>query len=130
METPLAGAKANAIRPAGKSCYTSTVATLRITRPGGGFRDALRAYRVIVDDEEVGKVRRGQTIEIPTAPGSHRVRAALGYIVGGDVGSETFEIVVADDEVADLSVRPIGSPVYKPGDIGGRRTSYLEVGPP
>jgi hypothetical protein len=105
------------------------MATLRVTRPGGGFRDALRAYRIIIDDQDAGKIRRGQTIDIPTTPGSHRIRAALAYVAVGDVGSETIEITLGDDEVADLAVRPIGSPIYKPGDIGSRRTSYLELQP-
>jgi hypothetical protein len=101
--------------------------TLRVTRPAGKVRDILRAYRIIVDDEEVGKVRSGRTIDVPVGPGRHQVRAALGYVAGGDVGSEVFELELTDDEVADLLVQPLGSPIYKPGDIGGRRTSYLEV---
>jgi hypothetical protein len=103
------------------------MSTVRVFRPAGKVRDILRAYRIIVDDEEVGKVRSGRTIEVPVEPGRHQVRAALGYVAGGDVGSEVYDLELRDGEVAELVVQPLGSPIYKPGDIGARRTSYLEL---
>ena len=105
------------------------MAFVRVSRPGSGLRDLLRAYRVLIDDEEVGSVRRGQMIEVPTSAGSHRVRAALGYLGAGDVGSEQLVIELGREDVADLVVEPLGSPIYKPGSIGARRTSYLVVRP-
>jgi hypothetical protein len=103
------------------------MAIVRVSRPSGGIRDLLRAYRVLIDDEEVGSVRRGQTIEVQTPGGAHRVRAALGYVGAGDVGSEPLAINLGPADTVDLVVEPVGKPVYKPGDIAARRTSYLAV---
>lgn len=102
------------------------MATIRVSRPSG-IRDALRAYRVLLDGEEVGSVRGGQSVEVTTTQGSHRLAAALGYLLVGAVGSEPLEITVTDDAVAAFVVRPIGSPVFKPGDARYRRSSYLEI---
>jgi hypothetical protein len=105
------------------------VATVRVTRPSGRLRDVLRAYTILLDDEKVGSVRSGQSLEVSTTPGPHRLRAALSYLAVGDVGSEPIEIALADDVVAEFLVQPTGSPVFKPGDVRGRRTSYLELVP-
>jgi hypothetical protein len=104
------------------------VATVRVTRPSGRLRDVLRAYTIRLDDEKVGSVRSGQSLEVSRTPGPHRLRAALSYLAVGDVGSEPIEIALADD-VAESLVQPTGSPVFKPGDVRGRRTSYLELVP-
>ena len=35
--------------------------------------DALRAYKVVVDGETAGKVRRGKRVRVDVAPGQHEV---------------------------------------------------------
>lgn len=107
----------------------SHMATLRVTRPSGRIRDSLRAYTILLDDQKVGDVRSGQTLEVSTTQGPHRLRAVLSYLLVGDVGSEPIEITLADRAVAEFLVQPVGSPVFKPGDAFGRRTSYLELVP-
>lgn len=37
------------------------------------FRDMLRSYEVLVDDQPVGSIRRNQTLEIPVSPGTHTI---------------------------------------------------------
>jgi hypothetical protein len=64
-------------------------------------------------------VRSGQSLDVSTTPGPHRLRAALSYLAVGDVGSEPIEIALADDGVAEFLVQPTGSPVFKPGDVRG-----------
>jgi hypothetical protein len=100
-----------------------------VTRPPRAVRDRLRAYTILLDDQNVGSVRRGQSLEVSTTPGPHRLHAVLRYLLVGDVGSESIELTAADGAVAEFLVRPIGPPVYKPGDVFGRRTSYLELVP-
>ncbi len=100
-----------------------------VTRPSGRVRDVLRAYTILLDDQKVGSVRSGQSLEVSTTPWPHRLRAVLSYLAVGDVGSEPIEIVLADSVVAEFLVQPTGSPVFKPGDVRGRRTSYLELVP-
>jgi hypothetical protein len=105
------------------------VATVRVTRPSGRVRDVLRAYTILLDDQKVGGVRSGQSLDVSTTPGPHRLRAVLSYLVVGDVGSEPIEIVLADDVGAEFLVQPTGSPVFTPGDARGLRASYLEIVP-
>jgi hypothetical protein len=100
-----------------------------VTRPPRAFRDRLRAYSILLDDEPVGSVRSGQSLDVPTTPGPHWLRAVLIYLAVGAVGSEPIDLTVDEGVVAEFLVQPIGPPVYKPGDAAGRRTSYLEVVP-
>ena len=54
--------------------------TIRLTREPRGWRaDRLRAYSVVVDSQAVGKIRRGQTLELPVAPGAHSVQIAIDW---------------------------------------------------
>lgn len=105
------------------------MATLRVTRPAGGLRDSLRAYRISLDGQDAGTIRRGQSLDVTTTPGSHQLQASLGYLLVGDAGSQPVEVTVTDDAVAEYIVRPIGAPVIKPGDVRYRRSSYLELVP-
>lgn len=74
-------------------------------------------------------MRSGQSLEVTTTPGLHRLRAVPSYLAVGDVGSEPIDITVDEGVAAEFLVQPIGPPVYKPGDAAGRRISYLEVVP-
>ena len=105
------------------------MATVRVTRPSGGFRDSLRAYRISLDERDVGSLRRGQSLDVTTTPGPHRLQASLGYLLVGNAGSEPLEITVTDETVAEYIVRPLGAPIIKPGDVRYRRSSYLELVP-
>jgi hypothetical protein len=43
------------------------------------FADWLRAYIVIIDDEEVGRVRSGREISLPVAPGRHTMHLRIDW---------------------------------------------------
>ena len=50
-----------------------------VLRRGGGFRDILRAYRIIVDGREVGKINRNSEIRIPVSAGKHAVQLKIDW---------------------------------------------------
>jgi hypothetical protein len=50
--------------------------------------DWLRAYKVIVDGEEVGSIRRGQEAVFDLAPGPHRMSLRIDW-----AGSNELELV-------------------------------------
>jgi hypothetical protein len=52
---------------------------IRITRVGGPYRDALRAYRVEIDGHRAGAIRPGQTVDFPIPPGEHGVRLTVDW---------------------------------------------------
>lgn len=55
------------------------MATIAVRRRPGGQRDIFRAYRIIVDGEAVGKIKRGQSREIQVVPGAHSVMIAIDW---------------------------------------------------
>jgi hypothetical protein len=57
----------------------ATLPLIRITRPGGPYRDSLRAYRVEIDGQKAGIIRPGQTIDFPVPPGEHGVRLTVDW---------------------------------------------------
>jgi hypothetical protein len=50
------------------------MATIEIRRSPSGWRDAARSYKILVDEEEVGRVRRGEAARLPLGPGAHVVQ--------------------------------------------------------
>ena len=63
--------------------------TIRIERRGT-VRDLMRAYRIVVDGTEVGRVRRGETLDVAVTPGRHVVAARIDW-----TGSPDVEVTVA-----------------------------------
>jgi hypothetical protein len=74
---------------------------IRLTRDPGGWRDRLRAYSVVVDSEAAGELRRGQTIELPVAPGGHSVQIAIDW-----GRSPPLDVDVDPGEIVDLRCAP------------------------
>ena len=79
-------------------------AHLTVSRPAGAFRDAVRAYRVMVDGALVGHVRGGETLHVPISPGRHRVEARIDWS-----GSRAVEFEAAAGGEARFTVRPAGN---------------------
>lgn len=75
--------------------------TIRVTREPGVWRDRLRAYSVVVDSQAAGKVRRGQTLELPVAPGAHSVQIAIDW-----ARSPALDVEVAPGQTVDLRCAP------------------------
>ena len=48
-------------------------ATIAMSRKRGGSRDWFRSYVIMVDSNLVGKVKRGQRVELPVSEGQHEL---------------------------------------------------------
>jgi hypothetical protein len=48
------------------------MALIQITR-GPGYGDGLRAYRIVIDGEQRGKIGRGETVDIEVPSGPHEL---------------------------------------------------------
>ncbi len=75
---------------------------LVVRRPGGVWRrDLLRSYRLDVDGEPRGAVRRGQVLELEVPAGRHAVRARIDW-----TGSPTLEVDVGPGASVIVVVKP------------------------
>jgi hypothetical protein len=62
----------------------------------------LRAYRVRIDGDPVGKIAAGETMDFPVPPGEHRVRLTLDKFWG----SRPVVLQVREGELAEFACRP------------------------
>jgi hypothetical protein len=62
--------------------------TLRVTRDPAKWRDKWRAYRILVDGVQVGKVRRGESASVALTPGAHRVRLRIDWCTSPELAVE------------------------------------------
>jgi hypothetical protein len=75
------------------------MALLRITRKSE-FKDFLRAYKVIVDGNVVGRIRHGETKEFPVTSGEHDLSLRIDWC-----GSDEFHFTVAEGDVINFNAR-------------------------
>ena len=59
------------------------------------YADGLRAYRIVVNGQEVARVSPGQSVDIPVRPGTHSVVAKIDWC-----SSPTLTCSVKPGEVA------------------------------
>jgi hypothetical protein len=76
------------------------VAAIRLERRPDAWSDRARAYKVAVDDEVVGSVRRGEDRVFDVTPGRHRVRLHIDW-----ARSEPVEVDVAEGAEVRLTCR-------------------------
>jgi hypothetical protein len=69
------------------------------------FRDSMRAYRIYIDGQKVGRVRNDATSEFEVAPGEHQVQLRIDLC-----RSTTVTVQVPQDGSSVVSAGP-GSPV-------------------
>jgi len=62
------------------------VGTIQVTRVPRGRRDRLRAYSILIDSQEAGKIRPAQTLELPVEPGPHSVQIAIDWARSPEIG--------------------------------------------
>jgi hypothetical protein len=55
------------------------MAEVYVERERGGFNDRFRAYRVVLDGETVGRVKRGESLSLTTNPGEHELYFAIDW---------------------------------------------------
>ena len=62
-----------------------------VTRPRNRYVDFFRAYRILVDDEEVARIRRGRTVTFRIPEGTHRIRAKIDWCGSNEITFEARE---------------------------------------
>lgn len=78
-------------------------AVVILSRAKGGRRDILRSYKVVVDDEQVGTIKRGQRLELPVAAGRHVLTLAIDWC-----RSRPLQLDLAAGESVELTCAPAG----------------------
>ena len=86
--------------------------TIRVSRRRTRWRDVARSYKVLIDDEPVGKVRRGRAADFPVQPGRHRLRLKIDW-----KGSDELSVQVGPGEVALFVCQPNGTAVTAGPDL-------------
>ena len=78
----------------------SQITLKRLRRPVG---DVLRAYKVVIDGNTVGDIRRGETKTFDVAPGQHEIHLEIDW-----AQSRNLELNLSSGDVASLtcSARP------------------------
>jgi hypothetical protein len=76
-------------------------ATIHVQRTPDGYTDSLRAYKVLVDGQVQGRLKRGESVDVQVAPGVHTVRMAVDWC-----RSRQHTVEVADGGTAVLEAAP------------------------
>lgn len=65
-------------------------ARITVARKPGGYVDRARAYKVLIDGQEVGKLKAGESHMAEVPPGSHEVQMKVDWAsspaIGFDLG--------------------------------------------
>ena len=81
------------------------MSAIRIERSRGAYTDSLRKYKVIIDGDVVGKVRRGEEKSFPVAPGEHWVRLKIDW-----GSSQPVDVSLAEGQEVSLYCEPRAKP--------------------
>jgi hypothetical protein len=73
--------------------------SLRIIRDSG-YADRFRAYRIVLDGKHIGKIKDGETKELPIPSGQHNLSIRVDWL-----GSKTLQFTNSDGEVVTFCVR-------------------------
>jgi hypothetical protein len=78
---------------------------ISVRRGENGYQDRFRAYRLIIDGQRAGKLKRGQSIQIGVEPGTHSVQMSIDWC-----SSKTLDVDVAVGARINLLCRPASDP--------------------
>ncbi len=82
---------------------------LELKRSDAGWDDAARAYKVIIDGKEAGKILKGQTLQFDLAPGHHTLRLKIDWCSSREL---IFDVAEGKTVYAECA------PAKKPALIG------------
>jgi hypothetical protein len=97
-------------------------ATIVLSRKREGYRDFLRSYVVLVDSEEVAKIKRGQTVELPITAGSHEVFLKIDWC-----RSPALHIQASPGEVVKLFCEPGVKPGTSVQEAMANNDTYISL---
>ena len=73
-------------------------ATIHVERKPGGFGDRARKYMVVVDGQEKGKLKHGESLDVPIEAGAHQVNGRVDKLWR----SEKLDLELAEGESATI----------------------------
>jgi hypothetical protein len=97
-------------------------ALIVLSRKQRSWRDILRRYLVMLDGEQVAKVRRGQVIELPVSAGQHAIFLKIDWC-----SSPTVEVDAQPSEAIRLRSEPAGSALYDLFAIVSNAEAYIAL---
>jgi len=59
--------------------HAAPLTTITVQRSPGGYRDRMRAYKILIDNQAVGTVKPGESVTTAAAPGTHTVRMKVDW---------------------------------------------------
>jgi hypothetical protein len=75
------------------------MATLNIIRDSG-YADRLRAYKIVLDEQEVGEIKNGEAKTLAIPPGQHQLSFKIDWC-----GSQTVQFAVAEGGSSTFTVK-------------------------
>ena len=93
---------------AGKRCsqISRHVPRVRVSRDDKPFPDRLRSYRVVLDGDTVGRVKRGETVTVQADVGQHELHLAIDW-----ARSPSIELELAEDDERIIRCWPNAKPL-------------------
>src|SRR3954452_23086889 len=98
------------------------MASLTIERAANAWVDRARAYKVMVDGNEVGSVKRGETQTFQVPPGPHEVHMKIDW-----TRSPSVEADFAEGTDVRLHVKPNANPFTVLWYVIFARKKYLSL---
>jgi hypothetical protein len=97
-------------------------ARIILTREPKAWRDGGRSYGLIVDGQQVAKIRRGQYLEHALSPGEHEIYMKISWCQ-----SPLIKIQASPGEVIRLHCAPGGSAHEALGDVLVGSKAYISL---
>jgi hypothetical protein len=97
-------------------------ARIVLTREAKAWRDGGRRYGLIVDGQQVAKIKRGQRLEYPLSPGEHEIYMKISWCQ-----SPVMNIEVGPGEVIRLHCAPGGPAGDALGDVLTGNKAYISL---
>ncbi len=91
-------------------------------REAGDWRDSARAYKVLLDDIEVGEVEEGEDKEFHVDPGAHRLRLKIDWATSREV-----PLTLEPDTTTTFLCKPGGSAFTTLVHAVAKRHQYLDL---
>lgn len=79
---------------------------MTITRDNQPFTDRFRSYRITLDDETVGRVKRGETVTVQADAGHHELHLAIDW-----ARSPSVELDLAEKDECIIRCWPNAKPL-------------------
>ena len=79
---------------------------IHVQRRDVAYQDRARAYKVMLDGEEMGRVKRGESVSFDAAPGAHQLQMKIDWAT-----SEPLDIEVAAGQDLRFECWPNAKPL-------------------